>query len=265
MHADIVLQAESADQQVAKRDLVEGLIKGIEVLNAFNDDAPGLTASDVAQRVGLSRSAARRYLLTLVHMGMATVSNRSFRLTPKVMKLGHAYLDSSPLPRQIVPFLERLTQQLQESTNFAVLDGADTIYLSRVNAPRQTSTGIVPGSRMPAYACAAGRVLLAALPDERIRVLLGALDLVQFTHLSIVDRATMLREIQLIRAQGYSMCENQYEMGEGGAAVLVKNRHGAVLGALSVSMTTMNGSVADFAKRCIPTLQATAGTLMKWI
>lgn len=250
---------------IAKRDMVEGLIKGIEVIAAFSEHSPRMTTTEVAQRTGLSRSAARRYLLTLVHIGLVGFDRSSFWLTPKVMRLGHSYLDSSRIPRAVTPFLERLTLQLQESTNFAVLDGDDLVYLSRVNAPRLTTTGIVPGTRVPAYATAGGRVLLAALPDAELRALLESVEPVAFTHLSITGREQLFREILQVRKQGYSLCENQYEMGVGDISVLVKNRHGTVLGALNVSISLGRGSIADFAQRYVPALQATASTLMKWI
>lgn len=76
-----------------------------------------LTPSELADKIDISRSAARPYLLTLVHTGMAATDGRLFWLTPKVLTLGRSYLDSARLPRAIVPYLQRLTAQLQESTN----------------------------------------------------------------------------------------------------------------------------------------------------
>lgn len=256
---------EAREIEVAKRDLVEGLIKGIEVLTAFNEEFPKMTTSQVAQRLGLSRSAARRYLLTLVHIGLAATDKRNFWLTPKVMNLGATYLDATRVPRTVMPFLERVTLQLQESTNFSVLDDTEVVYLCRVNAPRVNTLGIMPGTRRPAWATASGRVLLATLPDERIRALLGKVELVPFTHLTLVDAEELFQEIIRVRKQGYSLCDSQYEMELGGISVLVKNRRGAVLGALSVSVSGANISVADAALRCVPVLQSTASTLMKWL
>lgn len=253
------------EPQIAKRDLVEGLIKGIEVITAFNEDYPRMTTTEVARRTGLSRSAARRYLLTLVHLGLVSHDRSSFWLTPRIMRLGQSYLDSSRIPRAVTPFLERLTMQLQESTNFAVLDGSELVYLTRVNAPRLTTAGIMPGTRMPAFATAGGRVLLAALPDDKLRAMLAAEPLVAYTHLTTTGVEDLLREIDQIRKRGYSVCENQYEMGIGEISVLVKNRNGAILGALNVSMNVGKGDITDYAPRYIPALQATASTLMKWI
>jgi IclR family pca regulon transcriptional regulator len=109
------------DVQVAERDLIDGLITGLNVITAFNDDTARLTATELAEKVAISRSAARRYLLTLVHTGMAATDGKTFWLTPKVLTLGRSYLDSARLPRAIVPYLQKLTSELQESTNYSVL------------------------------------------------------------------------------------------------------------------------------------------------
>jgi IclR family pca regulon transcriptional regulator len=251
--------------EVTKRDLIDGLIKGIDVITAFNDDTVRLTASELAEKVALSRSAARRYLLTLVHIGLAATDGRSFWLTPKVLNLGRSYLDSARLPRAIVPFLQRLTLQLHESTNYSVLEGHDVVYVSRVNAPQQLTTGFEPGTRLPAYTSTAGRVLLSALPDDELRAYLDGVELIAYTHLTVVDKEQLFRELVAIREDGFSITENQYEIGFRGISVPIKSRRGALIGALSVSMMTSSCSKAEAAARCVPALQATANTLMLWV
>ena len=250
---------------VAKRDLIDGLIKGIDVITAFNDDSARLTATDLAEKVAISRSAARRYLLTLVHIGLASTDGRNFWLTPKVLNLGRSYLDSARLPRAIVPFLQRLTLQLQESTNYSVLEGDDVVYVSRVNAPKLLTTGFEPGTRLPAYTATAGRVLLSALPDTELRAYLDRVELIAFTHLTTLDKEQLFKELVAIRENGFGLTENQYEIGFRGISVPIKSRRGALIGALSVSMMISSCSKAESIARCVPALQATANTLMLWV
>lgn len=251
--------------EVAKRDLIDGLMRGVDIITAFTQDTPRLTPSEAAKAVGLSRSAARRYLLTLVHIGLAESDGKAFWLTPKILNLGRSYLESARLPRSIIPFLQRLTQQLQESTNFAVLDGNEVVYLSRVNAQRLLTTGFEPGTRLPVYASTAGRVLLAALPDEVLKATLETIELVPFSHLSITDKDVFFEELRTIRTQGFGVTEGQYQIGLRGISVPIKNRHGHVLGALSVSMSAASCSMAEAVAKCVPALQTTASTLMMWI
>lgn len=250
---------------VAKRDLIEGLIKGIEVVTAFNDGTPSLTPSELAKRIDITRSAARRYLLTLVHVGLAATDGKVFWLTAKVLNLGRAYLDSARMPRAIMPFLQRLTHQLGESTNFSVLDGTEVVYVARFNAPKVLSPAFEPGARLPAHTSTAGRVLLAALPDAELRAWLEKVELIPYTHLSVTDKDALYKELVEIRNQGYGITENQFEVGLRGVSVPVKSRNGTLIGALSVSMNIASCSTAEAAARCLPALQTTANTLMLWI
>lgn len=258
-------KSESRDIPVAQRDIVDGLVTGIEVITAFNDEHARLTPTLLAGRIGISRSAARRYLLTLVHIGLAASDGREFWLTPKVLTLGSSYLDSARLPRAIVPYLQRLTAQVQESTNYSVLDGDDVVYVSRVNAPRQLTPGFEPGTRLPAYASTAGRVLLSAQSDQALQAYLARVALVPYTHMTLVDKDSLLRELLAIREQGFGVTENQYEIGMRGISVPIKSRRGVLIGALSVSTMVSGGSRAEATARCLPALQATANTLMLWL
>ena len=258
-------KTESIDIDVAQQDIIGALVTGIDVITAFNDEHARLTATAVAERIGISRSAARRYLLTLVHTGMAVTDGRVFWLTAKVLTLGRAYLDSARLPRAIVPYLQHLTAQLQESTNYSVLERDDVVYVSRVNAPRHVTPGFEPGTRLPAYTSTAGRVLLAALPDADLEAYLARVELVPFTHMTVLDKDHLRRELHGIRAQGFGVTENQYELGMRGISVPLKSRRGRLVGALSVSMTVANGTTAEATARCVPALQATANTLMLWV
>ncbi len=260
-----MIESRPVEVEVAKRDLIDGLIKGVEVITAFNEGSPRMTTTELAKRVDVSRSAARRYLLTLVHMGLAATDGKTFWLTTKVLNIGRSYLDSARLPRAISPFLQKLTEQLQESTNFSVLDGTEVVYVSRVNASRILSPSFEPGSRLPAHTSTAGRVLLAALPDEELRAWLDKAELVAYTHMSVTDKNQLYQELMNIRSQGYGVTENQFEVGLRGISVPVKSRSGAVIGALSVSMNIAASTTADAVTKCVPPMLAIANTLMLWI
>jgi IclR family pca regulon transcriptional regulator len=260
-----MVERQQIHPDIQKRDLIDGLIKGVDVITAFNGDSRNLTVSEMAKRAGLTRSAARRYLLTMVHIGLAATDGKQFWLTPKVLNLGRSYLDSAHFPRAVVPFLQRLSQQLQESTNFSILDGPEVVYLTRVIAPRLVTAGFEPGTRLPAYTSTAGRVLLATLPDAEIRAYLDSVELVAYTHMTVTDKEQLYQELVAIKNQGYGVSESQYELGMRGISVAVKNRGGMLIGAISVSMNVATCSKEEAIMRCIPALQSTANTLMMWL
>lgn len=260
-----MIDQNSVELDIQKRDLIEGLMKGFDVITAFTSESPQLTASEVAERVGLTRSAARRYLLTLVHTGMAASDGKKFWLMPRLLNLGQSYLESARVPRAVVPFLQRLTQQLQESTNFSLLDGDEIVYVTRVTAAQLVNAGFEPGTRLPAYTTTAGRVLLGMREDAEIAAYLDRVTLIPHTHMAMTDKAALFAEIVTMRKQGYGITENQFEMGMRGIAIPVKNRNGRVIGALSVTSNIAACSREDAIARGVPALQTTANTLMMWV
>ena len=95
-----------------KRDWIAGLEKGLSVIEAFDDANPRLTPSQAGERCGLTRSAARRHLLTLAHLGYVASDGKLYWLTPRVLRLGQSYLESARLPRIVQPFLQLLVTGL---------------------------------------------------------------------------------------------------------------------------------------------------------
>lgn len=153
---------------IPHRDLVAGLEKGLPVIEAFDATHSKLTVIDVARRKGLTRAAARRYLLTLVKNGYATFDGKFFSLLPKVLRLRYAYLSSAGLAFQIQPVLERISAATHESSSAAVLDGITIIYVARSSTGRIMTVDLSVGSRLPAYCTALGRSLLAYLQPAQL-------------------------------------------------------------------------------------------------
>ena len=247
----------------ARADMIDGLRKGLEVICAFEDGTPKLTQSELAQRLDLSRAAARRYLMTLTALGYMATDGKAFWLTPKVMRLGQSYVASSRLPRTVLPALQKLTGVIGESTNMCVLEGFEAVYICRVNAAKLLSTGIEPGTRLPAHTLAGGRLILSFLPEPELDLWLANVKLVAYTPLTVIDKAQLKREILKMRKQGYGLAESQLEMGLRGVSVPLLDGTGRVVGALSVSMSTAAVTPMVAIKHCVPALRDAAEQLRK--
>ena len=246
---------------LSKADMIDGLRKGLEVICAFEDGTPKLTQSELAQRLGLSRAAARRYLITLTALGYMASDGKAYWLTPKVMRLGQSYVASSRLPRTVLPTLQKLTDTLGESTNMCVLEGFEAVYICRVNAAKLLSTGIEPGTRLPAHTLAGGRLILSFLPEPELDRWLSAARLVAYTPLTVIDKAQLKREILKMRKQGYGLTESQLEIGLRGVSVPLFDGSGRVVGALSVSMSTAAITPTAAIKRFVPAMREAAEQL----
>ena len=151
-----------------KRDWIAGLEKGLQLIEAFDDAHARMTASQAAERCGLTRTAARRYLLTLTHLGYMASDGKLFWLTPRMLRLGQAYIESARLPRIVQPFLQRVTAGTQEIAYVSVLDDKEIVYIARSGSSRNMNTGVVLGARVQAQATSARMVSTPSSSSRRI-------------------------------------------------------------------------------------------------
>jgi IclR family pca regulon transcriptional regulator len=227
---------------------VQSLERGLSVITAFGPDTASLTLSDVARLTGLTRAAARRFLLTLVDLGYVRQEGKRFELTAKVLGLGYAFLSGLSLPSVAEPHLDRLSHDLHESSSMSVLDGSDIVYVARVPTSRIMTVTINIGTRFPAYATSMGRVLLAGLADERLEDYLVTVDIERFTSHTVADVDSLRDRIREVRDSGYALVDQEVEHGLRSLAAPVRDRHGEVVAAVNVS-THISRVTKDKARR----------------
>ncbi|MFI6918465.1 IclR family transcriptional regulator C-terminal domain-containing protein [Nonomuraea spiralis] len=242
-------------------DHVQSLARGLAVIRAFSAAAPELTLSQVARATGLSRAAARRFLITLADLGYVRSDGRLFALTPRVLELGYAYLSGLSLPEVAGPHLERLAAEVRESASVAVLDGEDVVYVARVATARIMSVSISIGTRFPAYCTSMGRVLLSALPPGRLEDYLGRAALRRLTSRTVVLPAALLAELEQVRLRGWAMVDQELEEGLRSVAVPVRDHAGRTVAAVNVSTHASRTSLHQVRRELLPQLLATAARI----
>ncbi|GAA3670110.1 IclR family transcriptional regulator domain-containing protein [Microbacterium marinilacus] len=236
---------EADPTDAGSREYVQSFARGLAVIRAFDAEHPRLTLSEVAVRAGLTRAAARRFLLTLEQLGYVRSAGRDFALTPRVLELGFSYLSALSLPELAQPHLERLSREVDESVSAAVLDGDDIVYVARVPTRRIMSVGITIGTRFPARRTSMGRVLLAGLPaaDRPARdAALGA-------------------ELDEVAAQGWAIVDAGLEPGLRSVAAPLHGRDGRVVAAVNVSTTAGRVTLERLREVHLPVLLRTAAAI----
>ena len=238
----------------ASGEFVQSLARGLAVIRAFDAEHAELSLSDVARRTGLTRAAARRFLLTLESLGYVRSDDRTFALTPRVLEPGFSYLSSMTLPEVAQPHLERLSHQVDQSVSAAVLDGAHIVYVARVPTRRIMSVRITIGTRFPAYATSMGRVLLAGLPDAEARELVDGSALDALTPRTVVSRSALREELERVRAQGWALVDGELEPGLRSVAAPLHDRSGRVIAAVNVSTSVAQFPPGAVEERVLPPL-----------
>ncbi len=236
------------------REFVASFAKGLSVICAFGRETPEMTLSEVAQRTGMTRAAARRFLLTLEALGYACSEGKRFSLTPKVLELGFSYLSSMDVWDVAMPFMEQVTEEISESCSASVLEGNDVVYVARVPTKRIMSVSLHLGARLPAFATSMGRVLLAALSDAEARAILKSSHRAAFTGSTVTGIDALMAIVRDTRAQGYALVNQELEQGLCSVAVPLVNSSGRVLAALNVSGHSSRTTPEEMVEKYLPAL-----------
>ena len=242
-------------------DFVQSLERGLAVIRAFDAAHPELTLSEVAAATGVTRAAARRFLLTLAELGYVRTDGRLFSLSPKMLELGYAYLSGLSLPEVAEPHLEALAAEVNESSSVSVLDGGDVVYVARVPTSRIMTVMISVGTRFPAYATSMGRVLLAGLPDADLDSYLSTVRLDRLTPRTIGSVAALRTELARVRAQGWAIVDQELEAGLRAVAAPIRDRSGRTVAAVNVSAHASRTPVEAVRRQLLPPLLAAAARI----
>ncbi len=249
-----------APAQVAERapEFVTALDRGLTVLTCFGAGRRSMTLSQVAAACGLSRGTARRFLLTLQTLGYVGGDGKWFWLTPKVLRLATAYLSSNGLAELARPVIRRVTEQTGESSSLAVLDGADIVYIARVETRRIFSSGLEPGARLPAHCSSLGRVLLAAMEPAQLDRWLGEHPLHALTPRTVTDPERLRAKLREVRQQGYAVIDGEIEIGIRSISVPVIDPQGRTVAALNIGTLAARVSLEQMRRELLPVLRGAA-------
>jgi IclR family transcriptional regulator, pca regulon regulatory protein len=244
----------------------QSLERGLAILGCFTSEHPVLGIADIADELGMSRSTTHRYVTTLLALGyLEQGRSRKYRLGLRVTDLGMSALNSTGLREHVHPFLEELRERIGYTVGLAVLDGEEILYVDRARswrrAERETDLGLYPGSRMPAYCTAMGKVLLAHLPEEVQRDLLAQLKLERNSPSTITSRQALRAELERIREDGYALNDQELRPGLQAIAVPVRDESREVVAAVGIAASPEAISLTELTDALGPHLISTAARI----
>ncbi len=239
---------------IKERDIMGGLAKGLMTIETFTVDRPRQSISEVSIASGLDRATARRCLLTLAYLGYADYDGKYFTLTPRVLRLGTACLATMPLPQVVQPLLDQLSEDLGESSYVSILDGSDVVYVAMSSVRKVLSVNLMLGSRLPAFCTSTGRVLLASLDDDAARQLLTSSPLVQRTPRTLIHPEAIMSELGRIRANGYALIDQEFEVGLRSIGVPLQNARGDTLASMNIAVAAIQSNIDQLVEQYLPAM-----------
>lgn len=238
-----------------RKDWIAGLEKGLQIIEAFNDTHPRLTASTAARRTGITRTATRRYLRTLEYLGYVESDGHLFWLTPKVLRLGWSYFDSARFPRTVQPHLQKLSLALGGAAYFAVMDENDVVFVARDGSNLVQNVGFVLGARIIASSAAAGIAILSTYSTGKVDKWFEGRKFIPYSPFTATTEEAVRQLIDDARTHGYALLEQQIAQRVRGIAVPVRTHEGEVVGAISVSLPMGNETTEKAVARSLPLLR----------
>jgi len=212
------------------------LEKGLKLLEELAQSAEGKTAIELSQVIGVHKTSVYRYLNTLLEMGYSrTDGNGTYHLGNKILELGSHMLRRMPLRETAHPFLVELSTESQKTVHLCVLDGAEVVYLDKVESQRSLPIISRIGSRASAYCTAVGKALLSSLPTAHVLELLKKTPPTKSTENTITDPMELIEELKLTKERGYAIDDGEHEEGIKCFAAPIKGYGGATVGAISIT------------------------------
>ncbi|WP_272977034.1 IclR family transcriptional regulator [Deinococcus geothermalis] len=232
---------------------VRTLERGLTVLLALKDlrRAP---LSQLARQVGLSVSTTYRLLETLRQQGFVEWEEQTgmFSVGLRAYQVGLAFAERNSLIGAAQPEMNALVAELNETVNLAVLYDNEAVYVHQVEGRQLVRMFAHLGDSAPLHCSGVGKVLLAWRPEEEARQKLGEGPFMAYTPHTLTTLPALLPELARVREQGYSLDDEERELGVRCVAAPVRDQSGQVVAALSISAPTSRFTreqIADVAER----------------
>jgi IclR family pca regulon transcriptional regulator len=241
----------------------QSLERGLAILSCFTPSRPVLGIADIADDLGMSRSTTHRYVITLVALGyLEQGASRKYRLGLRVTDLGMSALNSTGLREHSHPYLQELRQRTSYTVSLAVLDGSDILYVDRVRSFRRgqdtINLDLQPGSRLPAYCTAMGKLLLAHLPEPEQRDLFASMKLAKRGPNTITSKKALYDELDEVRTAGFAVNDEELAAELLTISAPVRNQDRQVVAAINMAAHSSMISLEELVDALGPHLVSTA-------
>jgi DNA-binding IclR family transcriptional regulator len=211
------------------------------VLDLLRRSPRPLRHVDVAAAIELPKSSTSNLLDTLVDTGLVRLDDRGYSLGVRLIELGAAAAERLDIREIALPALRRLSELGIGTSNLAILQGHDVLYIEKVNNPDhviQIATRV--GSTVTAHTTALGKVLVAALPPRERQRWLEEHDFVRVTEHTITSASAFQRAIEFASSHGYALDQEEQNLRTVCVAAPVRDHTGATVAAISLTCLSVD-------------------------
>jgi IclR family pca regulon transcriptional regulator len=239
-------------------EYLNSLARGLAVMRAFTREKPEMTLSELAVQTDLNPAVVRRCLNTLQHLGYVGKKDKLFLLKPEVFRLGTAYTESMNTEEVVRPSLQRVRDKTDNSVALGVLSEHEVLFLVYVSTKQLTRIVAGVGTRFPAYATAAGRVIMAYEEKRELNAYLKEVKLEPLAERTVSTVKELRQILASVRKNGYASTDGQLEYGVVSVAVPIFNEDNHVIASVSCSTASARSSEQEMIDKIVPELRIAA-------
>jgi DNA-binding IclR family transcriptional regulator len=245
---------------------LHSLDRAVSILDLLGESSSPLSLADICHQMALHKSTAHRSLMVLEHRSLIerTGDNR-FRLGMRLHELGNRAVQQVDLRTRANPYFSRLSAGLGETIHLGILNKTSVIYLDKMELKHKVCLQSRAGNSNPVYCTSMGKALLAFQPLEVIDRIIAKIRFVRYTEKTICTREALLKSLDKVRECGYSIDDQEIEMGVRCVGAPIFDSNHRPIAAMSVSGPSSRitiqsvPSIAEQVLRCSREISASFG------
>ncbi|ABR47466.1 Transcriptional regulator IclR-like protein [Alkaliphilus metalliredigens QYMF] len=223
------------------KESVQSVDRALTILEVLSDSEDGLGITEISTKIVLHKSTVHRLLATLIYKGYVEQNEKTnkYKLTLKLFELGHKRIEKMDILSIAKPYLRQLMEKTNEVIHLVVREGAEIVYIDKVESENTIRMHSSIGKRSPAYCTSVGKAILAHLTEEEVEKVWRASEIRKLTKFTITDLDEMKQTLKGIREKGYSLDEQENELGVRCVGAPIFDYSGNVFAAISISGPTI--------------------------
>jgi IclR family KDG regulon transcriptional repressor len=192
---------------------VQSIERALTILNKLAEFPDGIQITRLSEQIGLTKSTTHRLLSTLSSMNYVVKDEETdkYRLGLQILFLSRNLLNNTDIVTVSKPYLEKLTQDVNETAHLCIEDNGEVMYIDKIESNQTIRMYSRIGSRAPMYCTGVGKVLLSGMTPDYLDEVIAKMNFVAKTPTTITSKEELLEEIEKVKQQGYALddCENE--------------------------------------------------------
>jgi IclR family transcriptional regulator, KDG regulon repressor len=216
---------------------VQSLERALTILNKLSEYPDGIQITRLSEQIGLTKGTLHRLLATLSNMNYVTKDEETdkYKLGLQVLFLSRNLLNNTDVVTVSKPFLEKLSQEVNETVHLCIEDRGEVVYIDKIESTQTIRMYSRVGSRAPMYCTGVGKILLSDKNPDVFEEIVSKINFIPKTPSTITSKEQFIEEIEKVKSQGYALDNAENEIVLRCIAAPIFDHKGKIIASFSIS------------------------------